>query len=196
MNYLTFANIPKTTATKQDVEAFIALAEKNPRVDSISNNDSQPGYLSVKMDELNGCFSMQKIAAALHESDIDRKARLAVERAPLPDTINIDLDSCDKLVFADPFDGSAFQFPRSTIKKMHEYAQSLPPSAARAQCYTIACYEFAKDETIADRFIRDHANVSNARRQAQLMVEAGCANETGKVKNYYGKIVFQDGSSI
>ena len=48
----------------------------------------------------------------------------------------------------------------------------------------------------AERFLRDHGNKWHARRQAQLMIVAGCANKTGRIKGYFGEIIFEDGSTF
>ena len=91
-------------------------------------------------------------------------------------------------------------FSRETIKKLHVYAQSLPPCHDRAQCYQIANFEFSHKETIAERLERDHFSISQAFRVAGLMVAADCAKlETKKIcKNsqYLQVIIFEDGSEL
>ncbi|WP_299496440.1 hypothetical protein [uncultured Shewanella sp.] len=87
---------------------------------------------------------------------------------------------------------------RKTTKALHEYAQTLPPSSARAQCYTIANYSLLPNETIAERFLRDHSGKDHAYRAAKLMVWAGCAKaDVEKMKNFgYAPITFEDGSQL
>lgn len=91
----------------------------------------------------------------------------------------------------------AAQTLRAQEKLMCAYAQSLPPSSARAQCYNIANYSLNVGETIADRLLRDHHGAAHAMRAAQLMVEAGCATEVkNKKPHLYGTFIFLDGSEL
>lgn len=87
-----------------------------------------------------------------------------------------------------------------TQKKMHDYAQTLPPSSARAQCYTIANYLLNDEETIAQRLDRDHRSSTGALRAAKLMVYAGCAEEVltkhQEERSLFGKFIFEDESEL
>ena len=76
---------------------------------------------------------------------------------------------------------------------MEKHALTLDPSSARAQCYTIASYEFDGDETIAERLLRDHANLGHALRAARLICDAGLPN---KKPNFFGTYIFGDGSEL
>ena len=80
---------------------------------------------------------------------------------------------------------------------MVKYAQTLPASHARAQCYNIANWDFDAGETISDRLIRDHSSINGIYRAAQLIHDAGHAEYVPhKKKNYWGTFKFDDGSSI
>jgi hypothetical protein len=182
--YLRFENMDKNDIQQSMILEFVALAESNSRVASIKQLDDTAQF-NIISDELSGTYSMGRIAGLLCESESEQKERLASERIAEPDDINIsELSSCK------------FQLSRRTIKKLHEYALTQESGIIRAQCYTIASYDLLGEETIAERFLRDHAGPSHAIRQAQIMVLAGCANETNKVKGRYGKITFEDGSSL
>lgn len=87
------------------------------------------------------------------------------------------------------------RMPKATIKAMQEYAQTLPPSTARAQCYAIANL-LLDDESIAERVARGHVNSGHAARAMRLMVDAGCAEEKDKTRNCYGTFIFEDGSQF
>lgn len=86
------------------------------------------------------------------------------------------------------------KMPAKTKRAMQEYAQTLPASSARAQCYTLANYTLW-DETIAQRISRDHASLSDAKRAMSLMAKAGCATEKNESDTHYGVFTFEDGSS-
>lgn len=87
------------------------------------------------------------------------------------------------------------RMPTKTRKAMENYALTIPPCSARAQCYTIANYEL-NDETIAQRIQRDHSDSDSHLRAASLMVEAGCATEKQGKKHCYGVFTFEDGSEF
>jgi len=82
-----------------------------------------------------------------------------------------------------------------TKEKMTEYAQTLPPSTARAQCYNIANLTCG-DKTIAEVMRDDHRVAEGALRAATMMVDAGCAKEVDNEKGCYGTFVFEDGSKL
>jgi len=79
---------------------------------------------------------------------------------------------------------------------MNKFAQTLPPSTARAQCHTIANYHLDRNETIAARIERDHRDSSSHLRVASLVVEAGAATESKGSRGCYGTFTFQDGSTF
>lgn len=83
-----------------------------------------------------------------------------------------------------------------TKKALTDYAQSMRPSNKRAQCLTIASYTFDPNETIADRFLRDHSSPSHAARAALILVECGRANHTNIKRGYFGTITFEDNSKL
>lgn len=185
MTYLKFANLPKAEIDQIIIQEFLSLTKKDERVFSISCEDESKNLFDVETAELSGKFSMGSIANSLVESKEDRAQRLAIENESLPDIINIK-----------EFRQGAMRFSNQSLTKLHDYAMSLEPSANRAQCYTISLYRFEVGETISERFVRDHVDSSSARRHAQLLVEAGCANEIDRTKSKYGKIVFEDGSTL
>lgn len=80
--------------------------------------------------------------------------------------------------------------PTKTKNAMNKLASTLAPGSQRAQCYTIANYKLST--TIAARLLSDHSSVSDAKRAALLMVEAGCAKEINAKSGMYGDFVFQD----
>jgi len=85
---------------------------------------------------------------------------------------------------------------KNTKTKMTAYAQTLPPSKARAQCYNIANLEL-RGKTIAQAMLEDHRTLSGALRASELMVGADCANEVDKEREgYYGTFVYEDGSKL
>lgn len=80
---------------------------------------------------------------------------------------------------------------------MSEYAFKLAFGTERAQCYAISHYKLCDDESIADRLLRDHSSRLGALRAAQMMVEAGCAEEAeNENPNLFGTFTFLDGSII
>jgi hypothetical protein len=87
------------------------------------------------------------------------------------------------------------KMPTKTKNTMSSYADRLPLSPARAQCYTIANYDLI-DETIAERLLRDHRTRDGALRAAALMRDAGCAEESDARKHCYGTFTFEDGSKL
>jgi len=98
--------------------------------------------------------------------------------------------------------------PVSTRKSIKDYLVGFQASTTRAQLINIIGYRLADDESIADRFIRDHVSVDHAYRQALLLVDAGaakldkvvkkvhCGNGVFKDKEVACNIVFEDGSRI
>jgi hypothetical protein len=84
---------------------------------------------------------------------------------------------------------------KSTTKKlMLAYAESLPPSTARAQCFHIAGLSLSHDQTIADAIFNDHSNVSSVYRAMSLMEAAGAARQFDARSGCYGRFIFEDGS--
>ena len=74
---------------------------------------------------------------------------------------------------------------------------ALPISATRAQlCLAIANYTLDCGETIAERIYREHSNSFSHLRAARLLVDLGCAVEKNETSSFYGKFVFEDGSSF
>ena len=88
------------------------------------------------------------------------------------------------------------RMPAKTRNLMIKYAHTFKPSSARAQCLAIANYTLNYDETIAERVYRDHSDSSSHLRAAKLLVDAGCAVEENGTESFYGKFVFEDGSSF
>jgi hypothetical protein len=182
--YLKFTNLPKSSITQADVDCFISIAKNDNRVKHIEQINGSFSF-NVETDELSGDFSLGAIANTLYESKVDRAERLSAERAPEPDIINLT-----------DFIELKNRLSRRTIKKLHEYALKQEPGTFRAQCFIIASYDLLDEETIAERFLRDHKAASHAKRQAQIMVLAGCANQTNRTKNTFGTITFEDGSKL
>ena len=89
------------------------------------------------------------------------------------------------------------RMPKKTRSCMTDYAVNLPPSAARAQCYTIANYVLNEGQTIASKLAQDHLG-DGSLRAAVLMVSAGCAKEdkTNAKANCYGTFIFEDESNL
>ena len=88
------------------------------------------------------------------------------------------------------------KMPAKTREAMIKYAHTFKPCSARAQCLAIANYTLDYDETIAERVYRDHSDSSSHLRAAKLLVDAGCAVEENGTESFYGKFVFEDGSSF
>ena len=105
--------------------------------------------------------------------------------------------SCLNLT-AETIDAVSYEFKivESSISEcMHHFAQSLPPSNARAQCYTIGSYRL-NGMSWAEKLLSDHGGaIYYAYRAAQLMVWAGCATAENS-KGDMGIITFRDGSKI
>lgn len=182
--YLEFANADKSKVQQKTILEFVTLARSDDRVSSIKQVEESLLF-EVESDELSGAYSMGRIASSLFESEGDRKERIALQQAPEADIINItEFTKCKR------------KLSESTIKKLRAFALTQNTGAIRAQCYTIANYKIQEQETIAQHFLNDHGERSHALRQAQIMVWAGCANMTNKVKDYYGTITFEDGSTL
>ena len=79
---------------------------------------------------------------------------------------------------------------------MQEYAQTLPASSARVQCYNIANLVIGDNETIANTLMNDHRSQDGHLQSARLMVEAGAATEIVKKAGCYGRFTFEDGSGF
>ena len=191
-NYLELSNIPAANITQKNIDALLNLASKSERVESISH--VAENRFNIKSDELDGIYSLGRIAGSLHESKADRTARINATRQRQSDIINITAFRELPAKFGSLC--GVKKLSSQTIKKLHEYAQTLEPGSKRAQCYAIASYELLNDETVADRLLRDHANSSHAKRQALILVDVGCANEINRVEGFFGTIVFEDGSSF
>lgn len=100
------------------------------------------------------------------------------------------------------------KLPIKTRKAIEAQLLSFPPSSARAQLIAIKDYLLEENETIAERFLRDHVSHCHAFRQAMLLVDAGaatlqpvtknvhCGNSVFKEKNISEKIIFEDGSQL
>lgn len=100
------------------------------------------------------------------------------------------------------------KLPINTRKAIEAQLLSFPPSSARAQLIAIKDYLLEENETIADRFLRDHVSHCHAFRQALLLVEAGaatlqevtknvhCGNDVFKEKKIGEKVIFEDGSEL
>ena len=89
------------------------------------------------------------------------------------------------------------KMPAKTRESMIKYAHTLKPSATRAQlCLAIANYTLDCGETIAERIYREHSNSFSHLRAARLLVDLGCAVEKNETSSFYGKFVFEDGSSF
>lgn len=85
---------------------------------------------------------------------------------------------------------------RDTKEKILAYANTLPPSSARAQCNLMANLTVGSHKTIANAITNDHCTISDAKRVCKLMVDAGCAKELNAKENSYGTFVFEDGSKL
>ena len=83
-----------------------------------------------------------------------------------------------------------------TATALNEYALTLPPCSARAQCYTISGYKLVDGETIAHRIARDHCSTGDAMRAMMLVVEAGVATHESENPSCYGVFTFEDGSTF
>lgn len=86
------------------------------------------------------------------------------------------------------------KMPAKTKRAIEEYAQTLPASSDRAQCYTLANYTLC-DETIAQRIIRDHSSFSDIIRAMSLMAKAKCATKETRNSDRCGLFIFEDDSS-
>lgn len=88
-----------------------------------------------------------------------------------------------------------FVFSIASRKRLTAYAQTLPPSQARAQCYQLA--RLKGDGSIAQAIKDNHVTMDGALRAASLVVNAGIAKEThAKQLDYYGTFVFEDESTL
>lgn len=98
--------------------------------------------------------------------------------------------------------------PIKTRKSLKTYLVDFPPSSARAQLINIIGYRLEEGQTIADKFISDHVNISNASRHAMMLVKSGCAelkeikkqvhcgHNAFKEKVIATVIIFEDGSEL
>lgn len=180
--YLKLSNMDKTHVTKQHIAYFMSLARNDDRVESIKHE--KENLFDVKTDELTGIYTIGRIAASLYETEKERTERINSTKKEV-DIIHIT-----------KFKDCRRKLSRKTRQKLYEYAESLKPSTLRAQCITIAAYILEEDETIAERFLRDHVSKPHALRQARILVNIKRANEINKRKNYFGTIVFEDGSKL
>lgn len=85
---------------------------------------------------------------------------------------------------------------QDTKDKMLKYAETLPPSTARAQCIRIA--NLSIDGNLAQTIKNDHSSFDGALRAAELMVWAGAAEYIANPEkpNIYGTFTFEDGSTL
>lgn len=100
------------------------------------------------------------------------------------------------------------KLPVKTRNAIEVYLKTFPASSARAQLINIQSYKLEENETIADRFLRDHSSRCHAFRQALLLVDAGAATTERVVKNVHCgngvfkeketgcHVVFEDGSKL
>lgn len=187
--YSSFMNIPKTSITQELVQSLLDVARADVRVKSIEQEQENSFYLEA--DELeSGSYSFGSIANHLFELPSEREARL--QASLLPDIIHIKKST----FYAERVSSDIRNIPSFTRMKLENYTKEVPPSTLKAQCINILGFKLHGNETMAERFARDHASIYAARRHAQILVDAGCANEIGRRQSYYGKVVFEDGSSL
>lgn len=190
--YLSLANTAKSEIKNYHIEALLKLAKEDERVGFIEQDSSAPTpsfiVKAVELDE--GVYTLGAIANHLNQLPSERRKKIQSEK--LPDVINI----TDFMDYGIRSESDIRHLPRLTRAKVAELSESLEPSHAKAQCINILNYKLYGNETIAERFCRDHYSLVNARRHAQMLVEVGCANEINRRKHYYGTVVFEDGSSI
>lgn len=85
------------------------------------------------------------------------------------------------------------KLPIDTRKAIEAQLLSFPASSARAQLIAIKDYLLEENETIAERFLRDHVSHCHAFRQAMLLVDAGAATLQPVIKNVHcGNGVFKE----
>ena len=189
MNYLELSNLPKNNVTKDHHVTFRTLARADSRVhylvvDSISDSDDYTYYVEANLgnNEIikNSGYSLQKIAGLLH------KPAWQCEESRKHSNEIID----------DPDMEMDFTTLKGFKHAMLAYQHDLPPSAIKAQCYRIAGYRIGPGSTIASTLDNDHSSADGAKRAAKLMVEAGCAIEYNKRRNFFGTFLFKDGSEL
>lgn len=191
-NYLCISNIPKALIDDKDISDFLSLTKNDPRVSCIKKNETTNMFYA-EIDELEkGEYSLGSLANHLHELPSERRSRLSVERAELPDIINI----TNFMSYGDRNESDVRSLPKYTNSCLQSYIEQLDPSTIKAQCLNISGYKLFGNESIADRFLRDHVNKYHALRSARHAVNAGCANEINRIKNNFGDIVFEDGSIL
>lgn len=189
MTYLCLAGTPKDNISPSKIEQLLALAGADSRVSLIRQTEN-PIMFYIECAELIGTYSFGRICNHLNELPSEIKARLQSES--LPDIINI----TEFMNYGDRDQSAIRKLPKYTSKCLIEAISKCDPSHERAQLININSYTLHENETIAERFIRDHSSIAHARRQAQLLVAAGCANEINRKKSQYGTIIFEDGSQI
>jgi hypothetical protein len=190
--YLSLANTPKSEITSEQIEELLELTNKDERVKFIKQDaGSMTPSFNIKADELDdGVYTLGAIAN--HLSIMPSERRRKIESEKLPDVINVS----NFMDYGERSESDIRHLPRFTRTKMAEFMNSLKPSYAKAQCINILSYKLKGNESIADRFERDHDSIHDARRHAQMLVKAGCANQVDQSKYHLGKIVFEDGSSL
>lgn len=190
--YLSLANIPKSEITISHIESLLSLAIQDDRVDFIKQdvNASTPSFFIKAVELEEGVYTFGSVAN--HLNKLPSEIRKQIETEKLPDVINI----TNFMDYGKRIESDIRHMPKLTRTKIAEFAESLESSCAKAQCINILNYKLHGNETIAERFCRDHASKIHARRHAQILIEAGCANEINRTKRHFGKVVFEDGSSI
>lgn len=189
-SYLALAGTQKSEITQQDCQNFLALVQADKRVCVVRQVDATDTFYIEAPEIESGVYSLGKLCNHLNELPSERNSRLAAEQ--LPDIINI----TSFMNYGQRDDGAIRSLPSFTLQCLKNEIDETEPSHTKAQLINILHYKLHGNESIADRFLRDNTDFSHARRHAQLLVGAGCANELNRRKAIHGKIVFEDGSSM
>jgi hypothetical protein len=190
MSYMFLAGTPKNQITTEKLDQLLALANADNRVKIIKKTEN-PIELYIEAEEIeSGVYSFGRICNHLNELPSARKARL--EKELLPDIINI----TNFMKYSDRGDQEIRSLPRYTLACLREAISICKPSVEKAQLINTLTFKLYGNESIADRIVRDHASIEGAKRHAQLLVNAGCANSINNRIGYYGKIIFEDGSEL
>ena len=192
-SYRDLANTQKTEIDNNVISIFLNLAKNDDRVSTIKAMSCEDGETSFYVEALElevGEYSLGAIANHLHELPSEIASRL--DKKVLPDIINIS----EFMSYGQRESTAIRSLPKHTLDCIDIHIETLKPSALKAQCINIRNYKLKGNESIAERFLRDHQSESDALRAAQNLVFAGCANETGRKNSCFGAITFQDGSSI
>lgn len=190
MSYLYLAGIPKEQITAEKIDQLLALVHSDNRVITIEKTENPIQFYIEAKEIESGVYSFGRICNHLNELPSERKARL--EKEVLPDIINI----TKFIKYADRGDQQIRNLPKYTRECLHKAIIECPASSEKAQLINTLGFKLYGNESIADRILRDHVSIGHAKRHAQLLVNAGCANSINNRIGYYGKILFEDGSSL